>query len=59
MSQNTMIAVIAVCVTAFFSGCMVTQYKYKMAQLETTKSVAETKAEQGFKLKFGITKEKE
>jgi hypothetical protein len=59
MNNNLVIAICVVCATVFIVTLTGTSYLYRMKQLETTQSIAETKAEQGFKFKFGITKEKE
>ncbi len=59
MNSNTMIAVCVVCVTAFLVAFIGANYNLRMATLDTNKSIAETKAEEGFKFKFGITKEKD
>lgn len=60
MNNNLVIAICVVCATVFIVALdLGTSYLYRMKQLETAQSIAETKAEQGFKFKFGITKEKE
>lgn len=57
MNNNLVIAICVVCATVFIVALTGTSYLYRMKQLETAQSIAETKAEQGFKFKFGITKE--
>lgn len=59
MNNNLVIVICIVCATVFIVTLTGTSYLYRMKQLETTQSIAETKAEHGFKFKFGITKEKE